>query len=52
MPIPLLKKKTAGVDVQELIDEGISSPDTDLKGESIKNVEAIQTGEAEKIKEI
>jgi hypothetical protein len=52
VPIPFLIKKTVGVDVQELIDEGISSLDTDLKGDSIKNVEAIQTGEAEKIKEI
>ena len=52
MQLPFLKKKTIGVDVQELIDEGISSPDTYLRGDSIKNAEAVQTGEAEKIKEI
>jgi len=35
-----------------LIDEGFVSPDPNLKGDLIKNAEAVKTGESKKIKEM
>jgi hypothetical protein len=37
-----------GVDVQGLIDEGFLSPYPYLKGDPIKNAEAVKIGETEK----